>query len=137
MGGAEIHELSIRGSLCGGSSMKLKGKGFYIWRIPNCDGGDPVSIAAAAKQAKLSHVLIKIADGPSWRYNYDETPNGVDLVPPLVAELRKVGIHVCGLWGWMVMSSTLKRNTKSRDERKRRLVLWRCCEQDCPIYRLR
>ena len=42
-------------------------------------------------------VLIKIADGPSWRYNYDETMHGIDLIPPLVAELRKVGIQP---WGW-------------------------------------
>lgn len=77
--------------------MTLKGKGYYIWQIPNCDAGNPVSIASIAAKAKLSHVLIKIADGPSWRYNYDETMNGIDLVPPLVAELRKVGIQA---WGW-------------------------------------
>ena len=76
--------------------MMLKGKGYFLWQIPNCDAGDPVAIAAAAAQADLSHVLIKIADGPSWRYNYDEH-QGVDLIPPLVAELRKVNIEA---WGW-------------------------------------
>jgi hypothetical protein len=83
--------------LTGGSSMTLKGKGYYVWQIPNCDAGNPVSIAKFAAQANLSHVMIKIADGPSWRYNYDETIHGVDLIPPLVAELRKVGIQP---WGW-------------------------------------
>ena len=76
--------------------MTLEGKGYYIWQIPNCEGGVPGAIAARAVEAGLSHVLIKIADGPSWAYNYDYD-SGVDLVPPVVAELRSAGVQV---WGW-------------------------------------
>lgn len=75
--------------------MGLQGKGFFIWKIPNCEGGDPVAIANVAKAAGLSHVLIKIADG-IYTYNYDYTRK-VDLVPAVALELRKKGIQV---WGW-------------------------------------
>ena len=40
-----------------------QGKGFYIWKIPSCEGGDPVKIAYTAHRAGLTHVLIKIANG--------------------------------------------------------------------------
>jgi hypothetical protein len=76
--------------------MTLYGKGYYIWQIPKCDGGIPSAIAAAAVQAGLSHVLIKIADGPSMVYNYDEETD-TDLIPPVLTELRNSGIQV---WGW-------------------------------------
>jgi len=75
--------------------MALKGKGFFIWRIPACEGGSAQKIAAEAKAAGLSHVLIKIADG-IYTYNYDWT-NHVDLVPPVAQALRAKGIQV---WGW-------------------------------------
>lgn len=73
--------------------MTLKGKGYFIWQIPNCEGGDPNAIAALAKQANLSHVLIKVAD-TQFSYNIY---NGVDVVPPLVQALRARKIEV---WGW-------------------------------------
>lgn len=76
--------------------MTLRGKGFFIWQIPRCDGGVPSVIAAEAVKAGLSHVLIKIADGPNWSYNVDKE-TGIDLIPPVVSELRKAGIEV---WGW-------------------------------------
>jgi hypothetical protein len=76
--------------------MGLYGKGFYIWKIPFCNGGDPATIARRAKEAKLSHVMIKIADGASWPYNFDFNRN-VDLVPPVATALKEYGIQV---WGW-------------------------------------
>jgi len=76
--------------------MGLYGKGFYIWQIPKCDGGDPAKIAARAQAAGLSHVLIKIADGPAWAYNYDYDRQ-VDLIPPVAWALKNVGVEV---WGW-------------------------------------
>jgi hypothetical protein len=76
--------------------MTLYGKGYYIWQIPKCDGGIPSAITAAAVEAGLSHVLIKIADGPHLVYNYDEETE-TDLVPPVLTELRNAGIQV---WGW-------------------------------------
>ncbi|OQY37394.1 MAG: hypothetical protein DRI56_00015 [Chloroflexota bacterium] len=73
----------------------LKGKGFFIWKIAKCEGGNVVKIAEQAAAANFSHVLIKIADGTNT-YNYD-WDHHVDLVPPLARELRKRGIEV---WGW-------------------------------------
>lgn len=76
--------------------MTLKGKGYFIWQIPRCDGGVPSRIAARAKDAGLSHVLIKIADGSTWPYNYD-FDKGVDLIPPVRDALKEIGVEV---WGW-------------------------------------
>lgn len=73
----------------------LKGKGIFIWRIKDCEGGDVAAIADLAQDAGLTHVLIKIADG-AYSYNYDWR-NRVDFIPPLVTELRKRGI---ASWGW-------------------------------------
>ncbi len=76
--------------------MTLYGKGFFIWQIPKCENGNPSAIAAKAASAGLSHVLIKIADGANWPYNFDTRAN-VDLVPPVMEALRSVGVSV---WGW-------------------------------------
>ncbi|MBC8503688.1 MAG: nuclear transport factor 2 family protein [Anaerolineales bacterium] len=75
--------------------MTLQGKGFYIWKIKDCENGDANQIANIAKAAGLSHVLIKIADG-IYTYNYDWNKR-VDLVPPVANALRARGIKV---WGW-------------------------------------
>ena len=75
--------------------MALTGKGFFIWKIRDCEGGSPSAIAAAAKSAGLSHVLIKIADGTN-HYNVDSS-TGTDYVPPVVQALHAVGIQA---WGW-------------------------------------
>ena len=76
--------------------MTLIGKGFFIWKIPFCHGGDPDAIARTASEAGLSHVLIKIADGSTWPYNFDFDRN-IDLVPPVKEALKEKGIQV---WGW-------------------------------------
>jgi hypothetical protein len=75
--------------------MPLKGKGFYIWKIKNCEGGDAAQIAKIAKNAGLSHVLIKVANG-IYSYNYDWTSK-IDLVPPVARALKSAGVQV---WGW-------------------------------------
>lgn len=75
--------------------MTLQGKGFFIWKVWDCAQGDPDEIASTAKEAGLSHVLIKIADG-GYAHNIDEKTK-VDLVPPVVAALRACGIAA---WGW-------------------------------------
>lgn len=83
----------------------LQGKGMYLWRINNVEGGDPVAMAEAAKQAGLTHVLVKVADGRGT-YNtykkadgreYFNAQDGVDHVPAVVSALRSRGISV---WGW-------------------------------------
>ncbi len=73
----------------------LEGKGMYLWIISRVEGGDPNAIAEVAKQAGLSHVLIKVADGSS-SYNIDKA-TGRDNVPAMVAALRSRGIQA---WGW-------------------------------------
>jgi hypothetical protein len=77
-------------------SSKLYGKGYFIWQLPRCDGGDPERIVARAQAANLSHVLIKIADGPFWAYNYNKDED-IDYVPPVVEALHEAGIQA---WGW-------------------------------------
>lgn len=75
--------------------MTLTGKGFYIWRIEACEQGDVNRIAQLASDAKLSHVMIKVADGP-YIYNIDPDTKA-DLVQPLVSALKASSIPV---WGW-------------------------------------
>ena len=75
--------------------MLPKGKGFYIWKIPQCEQGDIQKIALEAYQAGLTHVLVKIANG-IYDYNYDVSLRK-DLVAPLAEELLKHGIKT---WGW-------------------------------------
>ncbi|MEJ5203376.1 MAG: nuclear transport factor 2 family protein [Anaerolineales bacterium] len=75
--------------------MGLQGKGFMIWQIARCEGGNAQAIANAAQAAGLTHVSIKIADG-TVAYNIDKT-TGKDLVPPVVQALRAKNIQV---WGW-------------------------------------
>jgi len=75
----------------------LEGKGFFIWLVGECQGGDAQAIATQAQQAGLSHALVKIAHGPNpYRYNIS---NGQDRVGPLVTALRTLmpGFQV---WGW-------------------------------------
>lgn len=73
----------------------LQGKGFFIWKIRDCEKGSPQEIARQAKAAGFSHVLIKIANG-TLPYNIEEKTR-TDLVPPLVSALRGQGIQA---WGW-------------------------------------
>lgn len=75
--------------------MALEGKGTWIWKIPNCEGGNAAAIANVAKNCGFSHALIKIADS-SYAYNVNKT-TGADLIPPVVDALRAKGILV---WGW-------------------------------------
>lgn len=75
--------------------MTLEGKGFYIWQIRRCEGGDANAIADEAELAGLTHCLIKIADGTN-PYNIDSN-TGSDLVPPVSSALTSRGIQV---WGW-------------------------------------
>lgn len=75
--------------------MGLAGKGFFIWKVPNCENGDASSITTQAVNNKFTHVLIKIADGIALS-NYDTVKN-IDYIAPVAAALRARGIQV---WGW-------------------------------------
>lgn len=75
--------------------INLTGKGFFIWKLINAENDDANAIATLAAQAKLTHVLIKIADGITSS-NVDST-TGIDLIPPVAQALRSRQIQV---WGW-------------------------------------
>jgi len=75
--------------------MALLGKGFWIWQVPNTEGGNADTIANMAQEAHLTHVPIKIADG-TQSYNVDFKTN-TDYVLPVVQALKKRNIQV---WGW-------------------------------------
>ena len=75
--------------------MALNGKGSWIWKIKSCEGGVATAIADVALAASLTHVPIKIADGP-YQYNYDRVAK-VDLIAPVREALKLKNILV---WGW-------------------------------------
>ena len=54
--------------------MSLKGKGFFIWKIVDCEKGDPRAIANVAKKSNFTHVILKIADG-AFPYNVNRQTN--------------------------------------------------------------
>jgi hypothetical protein len=96
-----------------------EGKGFYIWKIPNCEGGDPEKIALTAHQIGLSHVLVKIANG-IYDYNYDVVLRK-DLVAPLSNALAKYNIKT---WGWHYVFGDLpKGEAKAAIQQIRRIPL--------------
>jgi hypothetical protein len=92
----------------------LKGQGYCIWQIRQCEGGNLEQIADQAAASGFSHVLIKVADGPVL---YNVAPpgsiqlparlqaltgirgvtSGIDLVPPLVHLLLERGVQP---WLW-------------------------------------
>jgi hypothetical protein len=74
--------------------MSLEGKGFYIWKVPNTESGNPQSIANLAVNSGFSHALIKIADGTG---NYNITSAGVDLALSVTNALHDKGLQA---WGW-------------------------------------
>ncbi len=75
--------------------MSIEGKGIFIWKVKDCESGNPTAIAAAARAAGFQHVLVKIANG-NLPYNLDKNSNK-DLLPPVIQALRADGIQV---WGW-------------------------------------
>jgi len=77
--------------------MPLEGKGFFIWKIPDCEHGDPQAIADLAVEAGLTHVLIKVADTVNAYNIYDS----IDRVPPVARALQDKDIQV---WGWQYVT---------------------------------
>jgi hypothetical protein len=75
--------------------MSLQGKGFFIWKVRDCEGGDAQAIANLAKASGYTHIAVKVADGP-YAYNINTT-TGADLAAPVVQALRARGIRA---WGW-------------------------------------
>lgn len=85
----------------------LQGKGLYIWKLKNAEGGDVKQAAKMAKAAGITHVLIKVLSG-DWRYNQRSvTQNGRqfwvdDILGPAVDAFHAEGIDVWG-WGWIYL----------------------------------
>lgn len=80
----------------------VSGKGAMVWRLREWEGGDPARQAAAALQAGLDWVSIKIVDGTDTRWeseSYHSDDQNDDLLPEAVAALREKGITVIG-WGY-------------------------------------
>jgi hypothetical protein len=77
--------------------MTLQGKGFFTSNLPDCEGGNPASILAAAQAAGLSHIIVKIADG-TQAVGVDAS--GIDFTAAVVQALLQSGMAV---WGWQVV----------------------------------
>jgi len=75
--------------------MPLQGKGFFTWKVPECEGGNTDAIATLAKSGNMTHVLIKIANG-ILAYNIDPT-SGVDYAKKLSQSLHQRELKA---WGW-------------------------------------
>lgn len=67
----------------------ITGHGMWIWQADTCEGGDVAAIVDRARAARLSHVLVKIADGRS--------PYNGTLLTPLTEALQQAGVDV---WAW-------------------------------------
>jgi hypothetical protein len=78
--------------------MDLQGKGFFTWKIPNCEHGDPKKVADLAVAAGLTHLVVKVADG-TGAYN-GTWGDPTDYISPLVSELRNRGLKVFG-WHYL------------------------------------
>ncbi len=75
--------------------MSVEGKGFFTWKIPNCEGGDASAIASLARESDLTHMVLKVADGTMiYNGNWGDQK---DYTTPVVSALRANGIKV---WGW-------------------------------------
>jgi len=94
--------------------MGLEGKGYFIWKVRDCEKGNAEAIANAAQNADFTHVILKIADGP-YPYNYDQATN-TDFLEPVVSALRKKKISV---WAWQYVYGILP--TREADVAIRRI----------------
>jgi hypothetical protein len=63
--------------------------------LKHCEKGNPDRIAALARESKLTHVLIKIADG-AFPLTID-LENGYDYARPVIKKLQSQNVAV---WGW-------------------------------------
>jgi hypothetical protein len=68
----------------------ITGKGYFIWKCIDCEGGSPQAIADAARAAGLTHVVIKIANADDY-YNISVDLQGI------INYLHLYGIEA---WGW-------------------------------------
>jgi len=79
--------------------MALTGKGIYIWQLHRIAGGNVSAMVDKARDANLTHVIIKIADG-NHLYN-------ANLIEPAANAFRAAGVQVWG-WAWLWMRDALQ-----------------------------
>jgi len=72
----------------------LTGKGVWVWKIKNCEGGNFADIVTMCVNAGFTHVVTKIADGT---VGYNFTQEDGDMAKALADELKAVGIEP---WGY-------------------------------------
>ena len=99
----------------------IKGKGYFLWQVRLTDKGDVVRQAQLAKDAGLSHVIIKIANGV---VGYNNPPFFGDYAKKLAHELRLVDIEP---WGYHYYYGTYF------PEREARKALQRVKEVDVDV----
>lgn len=64
----------------------LAGEGIWIWQLGRSEGGSPTAIAARARAAGMSTVLVKSSDAITFWPQFSRL---------LVTELQAGGLHVC------------------------------------------
>lgn len=69
----------------------LRGKGIYIWILKRCEGGNMTAVVDRLKQAGMTHVIPKFADGIYGNINDND-----DYLPALIEGCHKEGIKVLG-----------------------------------------
>lgn len=90
------------------------GKGMFIWQLSWCAGGDPVRLANMARDAGLSWVVIKAADGVADFNQGGAAWQGPNLLPGAVDALRATGIHVGG-WQYIYGANKLRISLAARE----------------------
>lgn len=82
----------------------LKGKGWWVWYIPDIEGGDVSKIVVKCREADISHLIIKIANGV---YGYGISDTGVDQAKALVDEIHARAPNMKALgWTYTYASNT-------------------------------
>lgn len=79
-------------------SVTLKGTGIFVAKLAQAEGGDALRIANAARDAGLSFVAIKVADGVQPENSELSAQN-----QEVIRALRNVGVQV---WGWQSVHGT-------------------------------
>ncbi len=77
----------------------LRGKGFFIWQVDRADGGAADALVGLARQAGLTHVIVKIADGKDDFPLPAQDPGGraEALTDAAIRAFQAAGIEVWGL----------------------------------------
>src|SRR4051794_27621720 len=79
----------LRSPGCAGAQVPadpFAGNGVWIWHVARTEGGDPIAIAARARAAQISTVIVKAAHGPAAWGQFSG---------PLIAALKAQGLRVC------------------------------------------